>query len=128
MDLRLRRGTQRRELGPIADQLPQFPLLNWRDERLWEIPAAQPVRQLGRVTHVVLDPPGVPVQPQRVHQMHMGAVRLQQVRRPVPAIGRLERHLGISSGLRDRDGELNRVVHHLIDTEHLTVLVHTHDH
>jgi hypothetical protein len=100
MDLRLRRGAQRGELGPVTDQLAQLPLLSRGDERFGQITAAQPVGQLGRVAHVVLDPPGVPVQAKRVHQMHPGAVGLQQVGRPVPAIGRLERHLGIRSGLR----------------------------
>ena len=36
--------------------------------------------------HVVLHPPGVPMQAERVHQMHPGALRLKQIGRPVPAV------------------------------------------
>jgi len=62
-----------------------------------------------------------------MHQMHTGAVRLEQVGRPVPAVGRLESDLGIRARLRHRHRELHRVIHHLVYAEHLTVLGHPHD-
>jgi hypothetical protein len=64
-----------------------------------EIPPPQPMRQLGGVALVVLDPPGVPVQAQRVHQMHPGAVDRQQIRRPIPPAGGFQRHLGVRARL-----------------------------
>jgi hypothetical protein len=99
VDLGLGRGAQRGELGAVADQFAQLPLRRRSDEGLGQIPAAQPVRQLGRVAHIVLDPPGVPVQAKRVHQMHVRAVGLEQIRRPIPAVGRLESDLRIGPGL-----------------------------
>ena len=110
VDLRLGRGAQRRQLGPVADQLPQLAHLRRGDPALGQIVPAQPVGQLGGVPHVVLDAPGVPVQPQRMHQMHPGAVRLQQIGRPIPAVGALQGHLRVGAGLGDRHRQGHRVV------------------
>ena len=49
VDLRLGRGAQRGQLGPVADQLSQLAHLRRGDPRLGQVIAAQPVRQLGGV-------------------------------------------------------------------------------
>ena len=77
----------------VAERLAVMP-------RLGQVVAAQPVGDLGRIALVVLHPASAPVQPRRVHQMHLGAGRLQQVGRPLPGVGRLQCDFGTRTGLR----------------------------
>ena len=86
------------------------------------------MRQLSRVPLIILHPPGVPVQAQRVYQMHPGAITLQQIRRPVPPVGRLQGHLWIRTSLGQLQGQGHRIVGDTHALEHLAVLGHPHDH
>jgi hypothetical protein len=52
----------------------------------------------------------------------------EHIGRPVPAIGRLQRHLGIRAGLRQRHTQCHRVIVDADALERLASLVHTHDH
>ena len=79
-------------------------------EALRQIVAPQPVGQLGGVLHIVFDPSGVPMQTERMHQMHPGTFRLQKIGGPIPAIRALQRHLRIRSGLGHRHGQSHRVI------------------
>src|SRR5207253_432733 len=56
---------------------------------------AQHVGQVDGVTFVVLHPSLSPVQALGVGEVHAGAVRLQEVDDPVPAVGCLDHHLGV---------------------------------
>jgi hypothetical protein len=77
------------ELTKLADR-------PWCDPALCQVTSTQPVGELGGVALVVLHPPGVPVQSERqserVNEMDLRAFGFQEVCRPLPAIGGLERH------------------------------------
>ena len=128
MHLRLGRGSKRGQLGPVAHQLPQLPHRRWSDPRLGNVVAAQPVRQLGGVLHIVFDPAGIPMQPQRVDQMHPGTFRGQEIGRPIPPIARLQRHLGVRARLSHRHSQRHRIVIDLRHLQHLAGIVHPNDH
>ena len=128
VDLGLGRGPQRHQLGPVPDELSQLAHLGRGDPRLGQVIAAQPVGQLGGVLDVVLDPPAVPVQTERVDQMHPAPLGLEQIGRPVPAIARLQGHLRVRARLGDRHRPRDRVVVDLGHAQHLAGVVHPHDH
>ena len=128
MDLRLGRGAQRHQLGSVADQLSQFSHLRRGHPGLGQIVAAQPVGQLGGVLHVVFHPASVPVQTQRMDQMHPGALGLEQVGRPIPAVTSLQGHLGIGARFRHRHRQGHRIVVDLGQAHHLAGVVHPNDH
>jgi hypothetical protein len=86
------------------------------------------VGQLGRILHVVLDPAGVPVQPQRVDQMHPSALGLEQIGRPIPAVTSLQGHLRIRARLRHRHRQGHGIVVDLGQAQHLAGIVHLNDH
>jgi hypothetical protein len=96
----LQARAQRDHLGSIAHQLPQLPRRRRRDPRLRQPTQPQQIRQVPGVALVVLDPPVAPVVARRMREMHPVAIRLEQVHRPVPAIGRLDHHLGVRAGRR----------------------------
>ena len=114
--------------GPKADELSKLADLRWGDPAFRQVVPAQAVGELGGVALVVFHPPRVPVQSERVDEMHSCAVGLEEIGRPVPAIGALEGHLGIGAGPRDREGELERIVLDPDGLEHAAVLGHAHDH
>jgi len=87
------------ELGAIADVLAQLAQWRWSDPCLGQAAQPQEVDQVGGITLVVLDPPLTPVVPERVGQVHGCPALLENVDRPVPAIGGFEHHLGMLTGL-----------------------------
>jgi hypothetical protein len=100
MHLGLQPGTQRDELGPVAHQLAEFPLVRGSDVGLGQPAHPQQVRQIGGVTHVVLHPPiRETLHPQRVRQVDLGVSAVQHIDCPVPAVGRFEHDLGVRAGL-----------------------------
>jgi hypothetical protein len=127
VDLHLEAGTERDELGPLADQLAQAPQRHRGDPRLRETVEAQALQQLHAVAVVVLHPTVVPVQRSGMHQMHLRALRLEDVDRPVPAVGGLDRHLGVRSRLLDRHRQRHRIVVDAAHAELLTTPVLTDD-
>ena len=105
MDLGLEVRAQVDELAPVADELADLSEL-WRgDPGLGQASHAEQIDQVGGVVLVVLHPPVAPVVPQRVGQVDRGAALLEDVSRPVPAIGGLEDHLRVLSGLGQLDGQ-----------------------
>ena len=122
--LGLGRGAQGHQLGPVADELPQLAQLRRRDPGLGEVVAPQAVGQLGGVAFIVLDPPGVPVQPEGMDQVHVGALGLEQVSGPVPAVGRLQDDFGVGAGLGQLQGHRHGVVVDPHALEHLAVAGH----
>ena len=122
-------GTQRDELGPVAHQLAEFPLVRGSDVSLGQPTHPQQVRQIGRVTHVVLHPPiRETLHPQRVRQVDLGANALQHIDRPIPAVGRFEHDFGVRPGLSQLQPERDRVVVDADPAQLLAVRGHPHDH
>jgi hypothetical protein len=67
------------------------------------------------------------VQPERVDQVHVGPVGLQQVGGPVVPVRGFQSHFGAFSGLGHSQGELDGVVVHPHRAEHFARLVQTYD-
>ena len=106
------------------------PHLWWRDPCLRQPAHPQQIRQIGRVAFVVLHPPvGEALESQRMRQVHDRAGVGQHVRRPVPAVSRLQDDFGILTPRGDLRRQLERVV---VDahraTQPLTVRRHPNDH
>jgi hypothetical protein len=129
MHLGFQPGTQRDELGPVAHQLAELPLVRGRDVGLGQPTHPQQVRQIGGVTDVVLHPPiREPLHPQRVRQMHGGAGALQHIDRPVPAVSRFEHDFGVGAGLGQFQPQRDRVVVDADPAQLLALRRHPHDH
>ena len=79
------------------------------------------------VADVVLHPAVVPVEPERVGEVDVGAELVQDVGSPVPAAGGLEDDLGVLAGRCDHLGEGDRVVVDADRLEALAVLVGSDD-
>jgi hypothetical protein len=113
VDAILQRGPHAREPDVMADKLPQLAQLARSDVGLREQIRAQQMRERARVDGVGLHPRGgdrlgLP----RMSKMELDPLRLEQVRQPLPAKGRLECDLGVISQLsKDRTKRL-RVVRH----------------
>jgi hypothetical protein len=102
MHLGLEPRTQRHELGPIANQLPQLPHRGRGDPGLGQATQTQHVSQIDGVPLVVLHSPLPPVEPLGVGQVHPSAVVLSQIDHPVPAVGGLNHDLGLGARVRHR--------------------------
>jgi hypothetical protein len=85
-------GPQPHQLGPVAQQRPQLPDRGRRDPRLRQQVRAQQLPQDCRIHLVVLQPGrGDRLAPQRVHQVRVKPVILQQLHQPPRAERGLER-------------------------------------
>ena len=60
--------------------------------------------------------------------MHPGAVRLEQIGGPIPAITRFQDHLGIRTRLRHRHRQRHRIIVDPRHLQHLAGVVHPNDH
>ena len=90
----LDRGAHPGQHGAVAQQLAQVAQLGRGDVRLGQQPGAQQVRERLGVDRVGLHPRGGDrLRPQRVGEVHVVAGLLEQVGQPLPAVGRLERHV-----------------------------------
>ena len=128
MDLGLETRPEGDELGPVADQFPQFPHLGRGDPRLGQTTEAQQVGEIPGVALVVLHSPVPPVVPQGMGQVQPAAALLQHVRGPVPAVASLQDDLRVRAGLGQLQAQRHRIV---LDTDHLEFLAlrgHPHDH
>ena len=93
------------------------------DPRLREQVRVQQLGQDRGVDLVVLQPRrGDGLAPQRVHQMRLEAVVLQQLSQPAPAEGGLERHRRASREIADQPQERLRPVDHVLVQLHRPVL------
>ena len=110
MHLSLQARAQRDQLGPIAHQLAQLPRRRRRDPRLRQATQTQQISQVPGVALVVLDPPVAPVVARRMRQVHPMAIGLEQIHRPIPAVGRLDHHLGVPAGVGNRQRQRDRIV------------------
>ena len=110
MQLRFQPGAQLHKLGSITDQLAQFPDRWRRDPRLGHPSQAEQVDEIGGVAFVVLHAALAPVQRRRCRQVQIAAQLVEEIRGPVPAIGRLENHLRLLAGIGDRRREIDRIV------------------
>ena len=81
----------------MAQQVAQLPQFTWRDVGLGQQPRAQQVGERPRVDRVVLHARGGDrLGAQRMRQVQLVAGVLQHVGEPLPAVGRLERDLGLA--------------------------------
>jgi hypothetical protein len=126
--LGLERGAQARQLVAVADELSELAGLGRGHPGFWEVAPAEAIGELGGVALVVLHPPGVPVQTQWMDEVDLGPEFLEQVGRPVPAIGGLQGHLGLLAGPADGLPELPRFARDVGRLEDLAILVHAHHH
>jgi hypothetical protein len=90
----LDRGAHPRQYRAVAQQLAQVAQLGRRDVRLRQQPGAQQVRERLGVDRVGLHPCGGDrPRSERVGEVHVVAGLLEQLRQPLPAVGRLERYV-----------------------------------
>jgi hypothetical protein len=106
VDLGLGTGAVPDERGAITHELAPLSDLGRRDPALGQAPEGQHGAQVLGVAHVVLDPAIAPVVPERMGQVDAGAEVLEDVGRPVPAIGGFQDHLGLGPGGGHGLGEL----------------------
>ena len=110
MHLGLESGAQFNELGPVAHQLPQLTRRRRCDPGFGKSADAEQIDEIIGVPLVVLHSSLAPVQPRRRCEVDVGAEGLQQIDRPIPAIGRLDDHFRFLAGLCDDRGEIRRAV------------------
>ena len=89
---------------------------------------AQHVGQVDGVALIILDSPLPPVEALWVGAMDVGAVGLEQIGYPVPAVGGLDDHLGIWARLRHRPRHRHRIVRHPSGRELLARRAYADDH
>lgn len=128
MDLGLEPRAQADQLGPVADQLPQLRGGRRGDVGLGQAAQAEHGDEVGGVDLVVLHPSVPPVEPEGMGQVDGGPEVLEDVDGPVPAVGRLEDHLGVLAGLGHLGGQGDGVVVDVHGGEVLAGLVGAHDH
>ncbi len=88
----LQRRAHPGQRDPVAQQLAQVAQLAWSDVRLGQQIGAQQMRERLRVNRVRLHPGGGDrPRTQRVREMDLVAGVLEQLRQPLPAVGRLDR-------------------------------------
>jgi hypothetical protein len=97
VDAVLERRAHLGEHDPLTQQVALVAQLPRRHIRLGQQVGAQQMRQCARVDGVGLHPRGGDrLGPERVGQVQLVAVVLEQVGEPLPAVGRLERDLGLA--------------------------------
>ena len=127
VDLGLGTGAVPDERIAITHQLAQLSNL-WRgDPALGQPPESQHGGQVLGVAHVVLDASVPPVVAERMGQVDVGAEVLEDIGRPVPAIGGFEDHLGLGPGSGHGLGELEGLADEALGAEHLAVFCHPDD-
>ncbi len=90
----LDRGAHPGQHRAVAQQLAQIAQLGRGDVRLGQQPGAQQMRERLGVDRVGLHPrSGDRLRAQRMREVHVVAGLLEQLREPLPAVGRLERHV-----------------------------------
>ena len=127
VDLGLGTGPVPDERIAITHQLAQLSDLWWRDPALGQTPEGQHGGQVLGVAHVVLDASVPPVVPERMGEVHVGAEVLENIGRPVPAIGGFEDHLGLGPGSGHGLGEFEGLTDEAFGAEHLAVFSHSND-
>ena len=127
VDLGLGTGPVPDERIAIPHQLAQLSDLGRCDPALGEAPERQHGGQVLGVAHVVLDASIPPVVAERMGEVHVGAEVLEDIGRPVPAIGGFEHHLGLWPGGGHGLGEFEGLADEALGAEHLAVFCHPND-
>ena len=116
-------GAEPDQADPVPQQRAELADLRRRDPRLGQQVRAQQLRQDRGVDLVVLQPRrGDRLAPQRVHQVRVEAVVLQQLGQPAPAERGLERHRRPRGQIADQPQDRLGAVHHVLVQLHLAVL------
>jgi hypothetical protein len=100
VDLGLGTGAVADERVAIAHQLAQLSDLGWGDPALGQTAQGQHGGEVLGVADIILHASVPPVIAERMGEVHVGAELLEDIGRPVPAIGGLEDHLGLGPGRR----------------------------
>ena len=117
------------ELGPVTHELTPLAHLRGGDPCFGQHARTQQIAEHLAVTLIVLDPATLERgQLRRGDEMDVGAGGLQRVDRPVPAVGRFDRHLRCLAGLEHLGDQRLGVVGQPGPAEHLTVVGHVHHH
>jgi hypothetical protein len=121
VDLGLAVRAQGDQLGPVPDGLAEFPDRWWGDPRFGQPAHPQQVGKVRGVPQIVLHPAVLEgLHPERVGQVQTRLARqsLQDVDRPVPAVGTFQDDLRVLSGpghdlcqCQRRVGDLDRFQH-----------------
>jgi len=124
VDAVLQRGPHLREHKPLAQQIAQIAQLTRSDVGLRQQIGAQQLRQRARIDRVGLHPRRSDrLRAQRMREMQLAALALQQLRQPLPTVGRLERELRVRTQLAQQLAEAIRVVDEPAREHLLAVLV-----
>jgi hypothetical protein len=119
----LQQGAQPDQPGPVPQQRAQLPDRQRRNPRLREQVRAQQLRQGRGIDLVVLQPRRRDcLAPQRVHQVRVEAVVLQQLDQPAPAERGLERHRRPGRQIADQPQDGLDPVHRVLVQLHRPVL------
>jgi hypothetical protein len=117
-------SAQPHQLRPVPQQRPQLAHRRRGDPRLRQQVGAQQLGQDRRIDLVVLQPGrGDRLALQRVHQMWVEAVVLQQLHQPPPAERRLERRRRARRQGADHPQDRLHPVRHVPVGQHLAILV-----
>jgi hypothetical protein len=99
------------ELLALAHQFAELPDLGRGCPSFWKATHAQQVDEVFGVTLVVLHPAiAKALDAERMSQVDLGAALVEDVDRPVPAVGGLEDHLGPRTRLGQFSGQGDGVV------------------
>jgi hypothetical protein len=124
----LQGGSHLGEHEPLAQQVAQVAQVAWGDVGLGQQIGAQQLRERARVDRVGLDPRGRDrLRAQRVRQMQLAALMLEQLCQPLPAIRRLQRELGLLTELAQQLAEALAVVDQPTRQQLVAVLVDDRD-
>jgi hypothetical protein len=112
------------QLRPVPQHRPQLADGGRGDPRLRQQVGAQQLRQGRGVDLVVLQPRrGDGLAPQRMDQVRLEAVVLQQLHQPPPAVRGLERRRRARRQIADHAQDRPHAVGHVAVGEHLAVLI-----
>jgi hypothetical protein len=116
-------GPEADQADPVPQQRAELPHLRRRDPRFGQQVGAQQLRQDRGVDFVVLQPGrGDGLAPQRVHQVRVEAVVLQQLGQPAPAERGPGRHRRPGGQIADQPQHRRGSVDHVLVQLHLAVL------
>ena len=128
MGLGLDPGAKVAQLVSESDQLSELANLAVGRSSLGQSTQPQQVGQVPRVPFVVLHPPVSPVVAVGVGQVDDIAVFLEQIDRPIPAVGGLDHHVAAPGGLAHFLGQPDRVIVDSDAVDLFACLVHPIDH
>jgi len=124
VDLGLATAAVAHQAQAITHELSQLPGLRRGDPTLGQAPQPEHRGEVLGVALVILYPAVPPVVPKGMGQMDIGAELFEEIGRPIPAVGGLQYHLRLGSGLGHRFCEFERLTRDAHTAEHPPVIRH----